>query len=194
MLGDVGVHVVLRPAGDRRDLDLLPLLVPADDRGVRPGRGLVAAQARRPRLVAGQSLFEGLDLAQGAAQVGVAVVQLRAVLGVLLGHRLTGRERDDVDVHHGLDRVAGPDGLGEVVAGVEEDDIDAGEGTGGEMGDHRVLHRGGDAEARAEGLGRPLQDLQGGGLFEVPPGLLGELPQIRCLSRRHISCPPPSLR
>src|SRR3954447_22257899 len=38
VLCDVRVHVVLRPAGDRRDLDLAALLVPVDDRGVRAGR------------------------------------------------------------------------------------------------------------------------------------------------------------
>lgn len=207
VLGDVRVDVVLRPAGDRRDLYLAALLVPADDRGVRPGRGLVAAQARRPGAVLGEPFFEGLDLAERAAQVGVAVVQLRPVLGVLLGHGLARGERDDVDVHHGLDRVPGADGLLEVVAGVEEDDVHAGPRAGGEMGDHRVLHRGGHAELLAEGVDRPLEDLQGGGVLQVAAGLLGESPELGVpaalkirigigigLNGRHISSPPPSLR
>ncbi len=201
MLGDVGVHVVLGPAGDRGDLHLLPLLVPADHRGVRPARGLVAAQAGRPGLVVLQASLQRLHLAHGAAQVGVAVVQLRAVLRVLLGDRLARRERDDVDVHHGVDRVAGADGLLEVVAGVEEDYVDlgaAGHRAGGEVGDHRVLHGGGHAEALAERLGRPLEDLQRGGVLQVAARLLGERLQIAggalFLSGRHISAPPESDR
>ena len=86
---------------------------------------------------AAQALLQRLDLAQRAAQVGVAVVQLRPVLGVLLGDGLPRGERDDVDVHHGLDRVPGADGLREVVAGVEEDHVHAGPAARGRRGGRR---------------------------------------------------------
>ncbi len=195
MLGDVRLHVVLGPAGDRGDLDLLPLLVPADHRGVRPGRGLVAAQARRPRGVRGQALFQRLDLAQRAAQVGVPVVQLRPVLGVLLGDALTRGQGDDVDVHHGLDRVTGADGLLEVVARVEEDHVRTGEDPRGQVGDDRVLHGGGHGELLAEGVDRPAQDVQRRGVLQLPARPLGqffELPgrETHVLTGGHIPSPP----
>jgi hypothetical protein len=117
-------------------------------------------------------------------------VQLRAELGVLLGDRPRRRQRDDVDVHHGLDRVAGPDGLLEVVAGVEEDDVHALADPGRQMGDDRVLHRGGHAEACPEGVDGPLEDLQRGGVLQVAARLLGECPEIvggaLFLNRGHI--------
>jgi hypothetical protein len=198
VFGDVRVHVVLGPAGDGGDLDLAALLVPADDRRVGPGRGLVAAQTGRPGRVVLQALLQGLHLAELAAQVGVAVMQLRAVLGVLLGDRPARGERDDVDVHHGLDRVPGADGLGEVVAGVEEHHVHALQDAGRQVCDHRVLHGGGHAETLAEGVDRPLEDLQGGGVLQVTARLLGERLQLLVrtlfLSRRHIRSPPLSVR
>ncbi|CAM5583343.1 hypothetical protein STANM309S_03415 [Streptomyces tanashiensis] len=115
------------------------------------------------------------------------------MLRVLLGHRLKGGQGDDVDVHDGVHGVAGADGLLEVVARVEEDHVHAGADPGGEVGDDRVLHGGGDAEAVAEGVHGPAEDLQRGGVLQITAGLLGECLQVgrgRVLSDRHMSSLP----
>jgi hypothetical protein len=48
-----------------------------------------------------------------------------------------------------------------VEAGVEEDDLDVGVDLDGEVYEDRVGHRRREAEARAERLDRPLDDLAG---------------------------------
>ena len=92
MLLDVAVHVVVGPARDGVELDHAALVVPADDADVGAGRRVLPAHAGDPGLVGRQGAAERLDLAHRAARVGVAVVQLRAVLGVLLGD---GQQRQD---------------------------------------------------------------------------------------------------
>src|ERR1700722_14835793 len=92
--GDVVVDLLLAPADDRVDLDHLPLVVPLDHLGLAALAGLVAAHAGDPRVVVGQRPLPRLDLAQVAAQVGIAPVEPRAELGVLLGDRA---RRGDVD-------------------------------------------------------------------------------------------------
>src|SRR5580693_10536216 len=82
--GDVVVDLLLGPADDRVDLDHLPPVVPLDHLGLAPVAGLVPADAGDPRVIVGQRPLQRLNLAQVAAQVGVAPVQAGAELGVLL--------------------------------------------------------------------------------------------------------------
>src|SRR5690606_13369920 len=51
VLGDVGVDLLVGPPGQRADLDLLPLGVPAHDGGVGPGGRLGPAHPAGPRVV-----------------------------------------------------------------------------------------------------------------------------------------------
>src|SRR5262249_44994842 len=55
----------------------------------------------------------------------------------------------------------GPDRFGEVIAGVEEEDVDAGHDARGEVDNHGVGHRGRDAELAAERFRRPADDAFG---------------------------------
>src|SRR6478736_1331247 len=121
LLGDEVVHLLLRPADDRVDLDHLPPVVPLHDLGLAAVAGLVPAHAGDPGVVVLQRPLQRLDLAQVAAQVRVAPEQPGAERGVLLLDRARRGDVDQLDRVHGLDRVPGPDGLGEVVPGVEED-------------------------------------------------------------------------
>src|SRR5579859_118664 len=105
--GDVVVDLLLGPADDRVDLDHLPPVVPLDHLGLAPVAGLVPADAGDPRVVVGQGPLERLDLAQVAAQVGVAPVQPGAELGVLLRDGSRRGDVDQVDRVHDLDSVTG---------------------------------------------------------------------------------------
>ena len=89
------------------------------------------------------ALRSGSTLRIAAARDRVAGEQVLAVQLVLLGDGVLGRDVDHVDAVHGLDRVAGADGLGEVVAGVQEQHVDAGANLGRHVDQHRVLHVGG---------------------------------------------------
>src|SRR5690242_4745834 len=174
LLGDEVVHLLLRPADDRVDLDHLPPVVPLDDLGLAAVAGLVPAHAGDPGVVVLQRPLERLDLAQVAAQVRVAAEQPRAERGVLL---LDGARRGDVDQLdrvHRFHRVPGPDGLGEVVASVEEDHLYPRLDGRGEMDDHRVGHRRGDADALTERVHRPADHLFGRGVGEFLRSLFGE--------------------
>ena len=73
-----------------------------DDRRDHPVVGLGSAQPGRPCVVAGESVGEGLDLAQRAAQVGVALVEVLAVRRILLGHGLGRGDGEQVDRHRRL--------------------------------------------------------------------------------------------
>ena len=162
------------PADDRVDLDHLPPVVPLHDLGLPAVVRLVPAHAGDPGVVVGQRPLQRLDLAQVAAQVRVAPVQPGAQRGVLLGHRARRGDVDQVDRVHRLDRVPGADGLGEVVAGVEEDHVDAGMDGRGEMDDHCVGHGRGDAYPLSERVDRPANYLFGRRVGEVLGGLFGE--------------------
>src|SRR5215831_9256775 len=72
LLGDEVVHLLLRPADDRVDLHHLPPVVPLHDLGLAAVAGLVPAHPGDPGVVVGQRPLQRLDLAQVAAQVGVA--------------------------------------------------------------------------------------------------------------------------
>src|SRR5690242_14987143 len=125
LLGDEVVHLLLRPADDRVDLDHLPPVVPLDDLGLAAVAGLVPAHPGDPGIVVGQRPLQWLDLAQIAAQVGIASVEPGAQRGVLLLHAARRGDVEQLDRIDGLHRVPGPDGLGEVITGVEENDVDA---------------------------------------------------------------------
>ena len=170
MLADVGVHLLVAPVRDRVDLDQPVALVPGDQRGRRAGRGLDAAHAGDPGVVVRQGLLQRLDLAHAAARAGVAREEVLAVRGVLLGDGQLGLGLDDAHAVDLGDRVARAEGLGEVVAGLEEQHVDAGTRRGAELHQHRVLHVRRDDEVRTEGLGGPGEDLVG--QFLVPDGAL----------------------
>ncbi len=89
-----------------------------------------------------------------------------------------------VEQAHGEGRlhgVTGADRLGEVVAGVEEDHVDAGGDPAGEVGQHGVAHGGGDREPGAEGGDRPLHDVLGGGQLELGADVRDQVAQLgRC--------------
>jgi len=61
------------------------------------------------------------------------VVQPLAVLRVLLGHALAGERLDDCDRQRLGGTVAGLQGLGEVIAGLQEQDLDPGDNLREEM-------------------------------------------------------------
>src|SRR5665811_1267110 len=81
----IGLDILVGPGRQRVDLDEIVLVVPGDDRRAGPGRCLDPAHARDPGGPAVQGPGERVNLAQEAAEVRIAVVQLLAVLGVLLG-------------------------------------------------------------------------------------------------------------
>ena len=89
-----------------------------------------------------------------------------------------GRDREQVDRKGGLDGVSGADGLGEVVAGVEEHHVDARSDLGRQVREDRVAHRRGDAEALTERRDRPLDDVLGGGQLELGAHVGHELAQL----------------
>jgi len=70
------------------------------------------------------------------------------------------------------------DRLREVVAGVQEEHIHAGEDRGGQVDHDGVRHGGGDAEPLAEGLGGPAQHILRGGVLQVAPRRQGECLQL----------------
>ncbi len=78
-------------------------------------------------LVAGRApRFSGSTLRSAQQRSGSRSYRSRAVLGVLLGDGLLRQHVDDGDRRASLrDRVAGAERLGEVVAGVEEEHVDA---------------------------------------------------------------------
>ena len=164
VLGDVALHVVVAPGRERVELHEPELLVVGDQRRVRPGGGLDAAHSGDPGVVARQRVGERLDLAHRAAEVGIAGEEVLAELDVLRRHRAAGPRVDDLDVVDVLDGVARADGLGEVVAGLQEEDLDARQRAGGQVDQHRVLHVGGHDHPHAERLGRPREHLFGGGV------------------------------
>src|SRR5205807_7912805 len=82
--GDEVIHLLLRPADDRVDLDHLPPVIPLHDLALAALAGLVPANAGDPGVVVLERPLQGLHLAQVAAQVGIAPVQPRTELGVLL--------------------------------------------------------------------------------------------------------------
>ena len=57
--------------------------------------------------------------------------------------------------------------LGEVVAGVDEHDLDGRVDLDGEVDEHGVGHRRGEAEVRGEAVDRPLDDLRRGQALEL---------------------------
>ena len=172
-------QVVEGPGGERVDLHHAVALVPFDEPGVGAQGVVLAPDARDPGLVGGELAVDRVDLAQLAAQPRVAVVQLGAVLGVLLGDALQGQHVDDAGVDRRGERVPGAVGLREVVAGVEEEHVDARTDAGDQVGQDGVARHGAcDGQRRTERLRRPGDDLLGGGVPESRRPLRGEGPEL----------------
>jgi hypothetical protein len=87
--------------------------------------GLLAAQSGEPDLVVCNGGEERFDLAQSAASIGGDLVQ-QAVFGLLLSDGARREQVDEIQLPLCGDAVAIGVGLGEMVAGVEEEDRDAG--------------------------------------------------------------------
>ncbi len=67
-----------------------------------------------------------------------------------------------------------------MVAGVEEQHVDAGRHAAGQMREQPVTHRGGDDEAGAEGVDGPAQDVLGAGALELAARSLGCQLEVCC--------------
>ena len=91
-LADVVPAALVVPVGERVRLPELVLLVPADLRRVRAGRRLVAAQAGDPGVEPAERAAERLDLADRAAEVGLALPE-RVAVQLAPGGRATGPRR-----------------------------------------------------------------------------------------------------
>ena len=96
---------------------------------------------------------------------GIAGVQRGAELGILLGDGLVGQHVHDPHVERTADLVARDARLGEVVAGVEEEHVDARQLLGDEVRQRGVGHRAGHGGGiRIEVLRDPGDDLGRRGL------------------------------
>src|SRR5215211_2737759 len=92
VLPHVLLDLIYRPDGERRDLGDPEVLIKSHDRRARPLYRLVPADARNPGTVISQELPLGLDLADLAAEVRRAAVELRPVAFDLLLDREFRRE------------------------------------------------------------------------------------------------------
>ena len=135
---------------------------PADPRVV-PARG--PRPAGRP--------CAGSSTGRGRARAAAARTRRPARPTLCRGVTLTTRDRQQP-----RDAVAGLQRLGEVVAGVEEEHVDAGQRRPTRCDDRRVLHRRGDGEAVAEHRGRPARRSPRRARLELAPGALGERLQV----------------
>jgi len=77
---------------------------------------LIAPDRRQPHVDATQRLGHGLDLAKAAAQVGVALPELGAVIGLLLLGRVARADVDEMQP-----RVASTEALFQFVRFLEEE-------------------------------------------------------------------------
>src|SRR5262249_54182328 len=74
MSHDVVPHLTASPGGQRINLDQSVTRVPFDDADVGARRRLIASERRNPGVVALERRGERLDLANSAAEIGVAFV------------------------------------------------------------------------------------------------------------------------
>ena len=109
---------MLGPIGERADLHEVELLVPADDRRLRPIRALVAANAAHPRVPSDRRLLQHADFVVEAALGRVGLVDGAAMLRFVFRNRV----RRAFVVHHDAvalrEAVAQLQRLFELVAGV----------------------------------------------------------------------------
>ena len=151
-----------RPRRERRHLDLAPVGVerrrPACWRGSATRRGAGRRPTRRSRPAPRSS---GSTLRMSQHSSGLRAYSRGPNSLVLLGDRLRGADRADGHRQRALHDVAYPQGLGEVQAGVEEDDVDARRHPRHDVGEDGVGERTGDAEPLAELVGGPRDDLLG---------------------------------
>ena len=161
MLRGIHVDLVVRPADERVEFEHRPLGVPFDKGGLGAGLGVDAAYPTGPGGIPSEGLVERRHFAHGATPVGVAIVQPRAELGILLGHGLLRQDGAQGKRQHRRHGIPGPDRLGEVVAGVEEEDIDARGRIGGEVQKDLIAHRTRHREPGAVGSERPTKQIPG---------------------------------
>ncbi len=200
MLFDIGLHLVVGPSGDRVDLHQSECLVERDERGVGPGRGLHAADAGDPGVVTDERALQRHNLAQPAAFTGVTREQILAEQLILFGHSVFRPHIDHIQAVYGRHRIAGADGLGEVVAGIQEKHVHTRMYLGGKVNQHTILHIRGDDVAGAEGVLGPVEQFQRRGVrSECGRAFFGDRPQFvfrqlrgqlrRYLIRCHASSP-----
>ena len=175
---DVVPDLLLAPRRERVDLDEAEFLVPRDDGDGLPRIGLVPPQARDPRRAALEGAAVRLDLAHGAAEVGVARPERLAKLDRLLVEAPPGAVGDGLDAVAALHVVDEVVGLGEEQVGVEIEDTDVRAQARRHV---EQRHAGGTAEAAREGdigvvgVERPAQNLLRRGALQLLSELLQQL-------------------
>jgi hypothetical protein len=115
--------------------------------------GLFATEAGEPDFIFADGFEERLDFAEGAAAVGGGLVE-DTEGGFLLGYGFFGEQVGEVEMPVGGDAVAIGVGVGEVVAGVEEEDGDVGAQFEGELEEEDVfgLEAAGEADVMLRGV------------------------------------------
>src|ERR1019366_286990 len=158
VIGLVVRDVVLGPGGDGIHLHQLAGVVPRDDGGGRPGEGIHPLEAGHPGLATLEGPVEGNHLAHLTATVGSAGE------GLGLG---SGGEDTEVQVVAAADIFDVLKGLGEMEAGVQEEDFDALVDLDGEIDDDAILERAGQRHAGTEALDGPGDDLASRSGFQL---------------------------
>ena len=159
----IRLDLVDGPRGERVDLDQAVLGRPSRRAGCRHGSAPHPPYAGDPAPRRSQGPGERLDLAQQAAQVRVAVVQPRPVLGVLLGDGRLGQHVDHGHRQVAARRCRGSRGSrrsGSRCRGTARRRRAAARR---QVGQHGVLHRAGHGEGAAKVRDRPGRDLVGRG-------------------------------
>src|SRR6186997_1627247 len=168
VLTDVVPNVALGPVREGVQLPEVEALVPAELRGLGTGAGVCPADAGDPAVYGREGAAHRLDLADAAAGVGIAVPQLRSVLGLLL---LEGEvvEAVELDAERLGEAVAGLVGLLEEDLGVEVEEARLGIDLARQVRGDRAgfLERAGDVVPLAEVLEHPLQRLRRRALLEL---------------------------
>ena len=168
VLDDVAPHVGLAPVGERVRLPQPVLGVPRQLGGGRARRRLVAPQTGDPRVHALERAVEGVDLADRAAGVGIALPQLVAVQR---GLPRDARPLEDLDLDPVavLDPLPGVVGLGEQDVRVEREDAGVRGDAQEEVEDDRrlLLERAGDGQPWVEPLHQVLEHAVGVELLQI---------------------------
>ena len=162
-----------RPVGQRRNLHDVELVVPANDRGGRTVRTLVAADAAHPRIKPREDATDDGDLPVAAAAAGIGLVQRAAMRPFVFLHRRFRPLERHIDAIPASDAVAEFERLVELVAGVEiEDERFRGDGCQ-PVNDQTTLRakRRGHRQSLSISLHSPRDDLRGLECFQGTAGV-----------------------
>ncbi len=148
----IALHVVIVPGGQRVDLDDAARQVFVGDPNVRARRRIGASKAGDPGRLAGKRSIEWLHFAGRTACVGVVTPDIT----VRAGQRVDGSK---VQVEATTQIVGEPLGLGKQVAGVQQHDVDIGDGAGHEVHQGGVAKAGGHHQTATEASVGPAENL-----------------------------------